>query len=227
MLMLKGLLGGLSQVALFACLLLIPAGTWDWPRAIQFLIAYGILASVSTVVLAIFNPASLEARLEAPVSETQPRADRIVTVILIAAIAGWFVFIPIDVFRLQLLPAPVAAASAWGAGLAIVGYCVVVLALYQNEFAVPVVRDQTERGHTLVDSGLYGVVRHPFYTGLLLMFAGIGIWLGSYASVIALSVVVAVLIGRIIVEEKTLDETLPGYREYKSRVRDRLLPFVW
>jgi len=223
----KGLIGGLFQVALFAALLLIPAGTWEWPRAIQFLIGYGVVVEISTVALAIANPASLEARLEGPVSRKQPMADRIATGLLIAAILGWFIFIPIDVFHLQLLPTPSLVVSVFGAMIGLAGYCIVMIALYQNQFAVPIVRDQSERGHALVDTGLYGIVRHPFYAGFLAMFAGIGLWLESYASVVALLVVLAALVFRMMVEEDTLRDTLPGYVEYMSNVRYRLLPFVW
>ncbi len=227
MLILQGLVGVLFQVIIVAALLLIPAGTWNWPRAIQFLVAYGLISSVSVVLLAIFNPASLEARLEAPISKKQPIGDRVATALLIAVMIAWFVFIPIDVFRLELFAAPAFSVSVFGAAIAVAGLYIIILTFYQNEFAVPVVRDQKERGQTLVDTGLYGIIRHPMYLGLLVMFAGIGLWLESYASVIAVFIVLASLMPRILVEEKTLKNMLPGYTDYLSRVRYRLVPFVW
>lgn len=227
MLVVRGLLGGFLQLALFAALLLIPAGTWNWPRAIQFLVAYGIVLFAAIIWLAIVAPASLEARLEPAINKKQPVEDRIATGIIAVAFAGWFVFIPTDVFRLQLLPAPTLVVSVFGAALAAVGFAIMLTALYQNAFATPVVRDQSERGHTLVDSGLYGRVRHPLYTGLILWLAGLALWLESYAALIALPVVVASLLVRIHVEEKTLRETLPGYAEYMERVRSRLIPGIW
>ena len=101
MLVLRGLIGGLFQLALFAALLLIPAGTWHWPRAIQFLVVYGLVSSVSIVALARLAPASLEARLTAPVAKSQPMADRVVSAFLFLSLLAWLVFIPIDVFRLR------------------------------------------------------------------------------------------------------------------------------
>ena len=71
MLLVRGLLGGLLQLVLIGALLLIPAGTWQWPRAIQFLAAYGVALLVSIVILARVAPASLEARLEAPAAKSQ------------------------------------------------------------------------------------------------------------------------------------------------------------
>ena len=106
MLILRGLLGGVLQLLLFGSLLLIPAGTWNWPRAIQFLVAYGIVLSAAIVWLAAVAPSSLEARLEPAINKKQPVADRIATGIIAVAFAGWFIFIPTDVFRLKLLPPP-------------------------------------------------------------------------------------------------------------------------
>lgn len=227
MLIIKALIGSVFQVVLFAAFLLIPAGTWEWPRAIQFLAAYLIAISLASIFLAIFRPDSLEARLEAPVSETQPFADRVATVILIMVMAGWVAFIPIDVFYLHLIPPPSMGTSASGAVIGVIGLLIVLATVYQNQFAVPVVRDQSDRGQVLVDTGLYGIIRHPMYSGTLVLFAGMGLWLESYASVIALIFTVAAFVPRILVEEKTLQETLPGYVEYMAKVRYRLILFVW
>lgn len=227
MLILRGLLGGVFQLLLLGALLLIPAGTWNWPRAIQFLFAYAILLVCAIVWLATVAPSSLEARLEPVINKKQPVADRIATGIIGVAFGAWFMFIPIDVFRLKLLPPPSLGVSVFGAALFVAGFATVLTALYQNEFATPVVRDQSERGHTLVDTGLYARVRHPFYTGVLLFLAGLALWLQSYSALIALPVALGSLFVRIRVEEKVLCDTLPGYAEYMGRVRYRLVPGVW
>jgi protein-S-isoprenylcysteine O-methyltransferase Ste14 len=217
----------LFQIVLFGCLLLIPAGTWNWPRAVQFLVAYGAVLFVAIIWLAIVAPSSLEARLEPAISKKQPVADRIATAIIGIAVGAWMVFIPLDVFRLHLLPAPSFEASVLGAVLGFSGFAVILTALYQNAFATPVVRHQGERGHTLVDAGLYARIRHPFYTGFLIALFGLALWLESYAAAIALPVVLASLIVRISVEEKHLRETLQGYPEYMERVHYRLIPGLW
>jgi protein-S-isoprenylcysteine O-methyltransferase Ste14 len=227
MLVLRGLIGAVFQVALFATLLLVPAGTWQWPRAIQFLVVYFIVLSVSIVALGVLAPASLEARLGAPTAKSQPVADRVATALIILAIAAWFVFIPIDVFRLQLLPPMSLGVSVLGAIVAVFGYGVTFAVLLQNAFAAPIVKDQSDRGQQLVDTGLYGFIRHPFYLGMLLMFAGIALWLESYAGVLALIVVFGALVTRVTVEERTLRETLPGYSAYTEQVRYRIIPYVW
>lgn len=161
MLIAKGLVRGVFQVGLFAAALLIPAGTWDWPRALQLLGLYGLLMFVSTIALARLAPASLEARIQPAVANSQPSADRVATLLLALSLLTWLVFIPVDVFRIHLLPPPPFIVSLFGAALFIFGFGIMALALYQNAFAAPIVRDQSERNQILIDFGLYGRVRHP------------------------------------------------------------------
>ena len=227
MFLIKGLIGATLQIAFFGALLLIPAGTWQWTEANQFLYCYGFLTLVSTVFLAIKAPRSLEARMELPMNESQPLSDRIATTFLLVFLVGWFVFIPIDIFHLKLLAPPQHSISILGGAASLLGYGIMLTALYQNEFATPVVRDQSDRGHELRDTGLYGLVRHPFYTGFISFCAGMALWLQSYAALIAGLLPITALIGRIYAEEKILQETLPGYKEYMSRTRYRIIPFIW
>jgi len=227
MLVIKGVIGSLFQTAIIGALILLPAWTWQWTEANQFLICYAILSVVSAVFLALKAPASLEARMEMPMNETQPLSDRIATRFLLLFLMGWFVFIPIDVFYLKLLAPPQQVIQILGGILSLFAYFIMLLALYQNEFATPVVRDQSERGHELRDTGLYGLVRHPFYTGFILFCIGMALWLQSYAALIAGLLPLTALIGRIYAEEKILQETLPGYREYISRTRNRIIPFIY
>ncbi len=170
MLIAKGLIGSLFQLALFGAFLLVPAGlipggTYYWPRALLFLGVYGFILLATVPVLAVVAPASLEARLKAPASKKQPVADRIVTVFLILSFLAWLVSIPIEVFYLKLLPTPQFAVSVCGGVLSLVGFAIVIAAIYQNAFAIPIVEDQTERGQVLIDTGPYAYLRHSMYFG--------------------------------------------------------------
>jgi protein-S-isoprenylcysteine O-methyltransferase Ste14 len=232
MLMLRGLIGGVFQLALFSGFLLVPAGlvpggTWYWERALIFVGVYGVILEACIVALAVVAPASLEARLKPPTSKKQPTADRFVTAILLLTMFSWFVAIPIDVFHWRLLPPPGLVVSLFGVALTVVGYAVILAAIYKNSFAVPIVEDQSESGQVVIDTGPYAHVRHPLYSGIPPFFAGVGLWLQSYASLIAVAAILAILIARIAVEEKTLRTTLPGYQEYMEKVRYRLIPFIW
>ena len=231
-LILRGLMGGLFQLALFAVAIVVPAGlvpggTWHWPRALMFLGVYGVVLESSVVALAMMAPASLEARLTAPASRKQPAADRVATLFLVTSILAWFAFIPIDVFQLKLLPPPSVRASVIGGLVSLAGFAIILTAIYQNSFAIPIVEDQSHRAQVLVDTGLYARVRHPMYFGILLFHAGLGVWLGSYASLLTLLVVLLALLARMHVEETTLRTTLPAYGAYAARVPFRLVPFLW
>ena len=232
MLILRGLIGGLFQVALFGSLLVVPAGlvpggTWYWPRALLFLGVYGCVLVISIVALAIKAPASLEARLKPLASKKQPFSDRLVTLGLVLWGVGWFVSIPIDVFFWKLLPTPGFAASGFGAVLTAAGFAIIMAAIYENSFAAPIVEDQTDVGQVLIDTGPYARVRHPLYLGFLPFVAGISLWLESYTSLIVGFGSLVWIIGRIVVEERMLRHTLPGYSEYVEKVPYRLVLFVW
>lgn len=227
MLMFRGVIRSLIQTGFFAAVLLVPAGTWHWPRAIQLLVVLGLASLVSIIALARFAPASLEARVQRGIVKNQPTGDRIASALIALFHLTWFVFIPIDVHRLQLLPPPPLWLSVLGAVVCLTGYGMMLAALWHNAFAAPIVGDQSDRDQVVIDTGLYGRVRHPMYLGHLLFLLGLPLWLQSSASVLVLPLVFVPVVVRIFVEEKTLRESLPGYVEYMSDVPYRLVPSVW
>jgi len=89
------------------------------------------------------------------------------------------------------------------------------------------VRIQTERGQHVIDTGIYGIVRHPLYLGASLVLVGVGLLLGSVCGLLADLAIVGLLILRIFGEEKLLARNLEGYRAYREKVRYRLIPYVW
>jgi len=107
------------------------------------------------------------------------------------------------------------------------GYAFATWALVENRFFSSMVRIQTERGHAVCDSGPYRVVRHPGYAGNLLATLGIVLALDSMWTLIPAAAALIVTIIRTALEDRTLQEELPGYREYTSRVRYRLIPGVY
>lgn len=119
-------------------------------------------------------------------------------------------------------------------GLNILGFILVVLgysfagwALAENRFFSTLVRIQTDRGHAVCDSGPYRIVRHPGYAGNLLALPGIVLALGSVWTIIPLLVALIISVLRTTREDQTLQEELPGYRDYALRVRYRLIPGIF
>ena len=111
--------------------------------------------------------------------------------------------------------------------LIVPGYTFAGWALVENRFFSSMVRIQTDRGHTVCDSGPYRIVRHPGYAGNMLALPGIVLTLGSVWTIIPVIVALIIAVIRTVLEDKTLQEELPGYRDYMRRVRYRLIPGVF
>jgi protein-S-isoprenylcysteine O-methyltransferase Ste14 len=111
--------------------------------------------------------------------------------------------------------------------LLITGWIAVAWAETVNPFFEPGVRIQTERGHHVIDTGPYAIVRHPGYVAASVMFAGFAMSLGSWWALIPAGVGSLVLVLRTAWEDRTLHVELPGYATYATRVRFRLIPGVW
>jgi protein-S-isoprenylcysteine O-methyltransferase Ste14 len=132
-----------------------------------------------------------------------------------------------DASRWHLWPAPAQAISWAGLAMFAAGWGLATQALATNAFALRVVRHQPERGHRVVDSGVYRIVRHPMYAGLVAVMIGAPLWLGSTLGLLLASAPIAFLVIRIIVEERVLRAHVAGYEQYTRRVRKRLIPGVW
>ena len=222
------LIGGvLLNVAIFGGLLFVPAGTLDWWRAWVFLGVVFVGAVASTVSVFRVNKDVLAERFKPPIQKGQPLADQIVVVLLIAGFVSVLVGMPLDVFRWHLMATPGTLVSSLGLVLFVVGWWIMTLALRENAFAAPVVKYQEDRQHTVIESGVYGVVRHPMYAGAVPLLVGMPLWLESYAAALLASVPIGILVVRIVVEEQFLRRALAGYNAYTERVRYRLIPFVW
>ena len=107
------------------------------------------------------------------------------------------------------------------------GYAFAAWALIENRFFSSVVRIQVDRGHVVCDSGPYRVVRHPGYAGNMLALLGIVLALNSMWTLIPATVALIIAVIRTVLEDQTLQDELPGYRDYARRVRYRLIPWIY
>lgn len=227
MLIVKMIAGIVVQTAVFAAALFGPAPSWDWWRAWVFIAGMTAAGLTGSIGILNLNEDLLAERLKPMLQKGQPLADKVIVTALIAAFGGLMVFIPVDVFRLHLLPEPNAFVSSLGLVLLIVGWWIAYSAMRANAFAAPVVKYQEERAQVVVDTGPYSIVRHPMYSGGSLLLIGTPLWLESYAATVLMIVLIGLLMLRIFVEERLLRRELHGYSAYAGRVRYRLIPMVW
>jgi protein-S-isoprenylcysteine O-methyltransferase Ste14 len=230
---LRGAVSPLPLVAVLAGVLLLTAGfaggVWAWPTAWAFLAVFGGVSAAASGLLAALRPTSFRVRQQgwvASAEKKQPLIDVLGLGVYAAFMLSWFACIPLDVFRWRLLPPPAAPAQALGLAAVVAGLAVVYAAIAQNRFAAPTIHDQSAEQQEVIQTGLYGLVRHPFYAGMLVVYAGAATWLGSYAAAIASGGFLILTLARIRIEERFLREQLPAYADYARRVRARLIPFL-
>jgi len=221
----KLLLQNLIWVVTMGALLFVPAGTLHWPSAWLFLATIVIFGMAGGLWLAKTDPALLAERMRPTMQSGQPPADKKFMLVFGFAALAWFAAIGLDRrYHASQIP-PALQALGWAMILLCSGFMMWVMR--ENSFAAPVVKVQTERGHRVVSSGPYAVVRHPMYSGGVVFFAGAALLLGSWWGV-AMSPLFAVLFAvRAGIEERALIDGLPGYAEYTTRVRYRLVPGLW
>lgn len=215
--------GLLFLLVVMAALLFIPAGTLDYRRAWVFLAVFGGSALAITLYLMKADPGLLARRVRAgPTAEKETRQQIIQSIAAVGFIATLVVPALDDRWHWSRLPAAVAVA---GDVLVAFGFLVIFFVYRENSFASATV--EVVAGQRLISTGPYGLIRHPMYSGALVMLAGMPLALGSWWGLLALVVMLPALIWRLLDEESFLAGHLAGYSAYRSRVPYRLVPFVW
>jgi protein-S-isoprenylcysteine O-methyltransferase Ste14 len=195
-------------------------------RAGRLLVLCTAVVMAAQVRMAFVRPASLQIRkTRAFGAHGQPLIDAAGLLVFLVYVVGWLTFLPLDAARLHLLTEPPPWATALGLLSAVLGCALGQRAIWDNAFASPAVKKH--EGQLVVSSGAYGAIRHPLYAGNVLLFAGTALWIGSLAGLLGVAVILAFTFARIVVEERHLRESLPGYSAYTRTVRARLIPFVF
>jgi protein-S-isoprenylcysteine O-methyltransferase Ste14 len=215
-----------AWLAIMALLLFVPAGNWRWLQAWAFLAIFAAGSAVFSGWLLRRDPDLLASRLGPLVQRGQPIWDRIFLVTFILVWCGWLVLMGLDAqrWRTSAMPVPL---NVLGAVLVIAGFLATLWVFRENTFAAPVVRVQAERAHRVIDTGPYSVVRHPMYASALLYLIGMPLLLGSWYGLLLVPLFVLGMAPRAVFEERLLERNLPGYADYMSRVRYRLIPGIW
>jgi protein-S-isoprenylcysteine O-methyltransferase Ste14 len=208
---------------LFALLLFLPAGNLAWEKGWLFILVF---VTVNTgIVLSIWrvNPELLIARSRLRFAS---RWDLVLGAITLGAMAAIFPVAALDDGRFHWCPQP------WW--VCCLGYILFLVALgvltwvgAVNKFAEAGLRIQVDRGHRVIDTGPYAIVRHPSYVAAVPFFAGIALCLASLWALVPAGVAAVSLIVGTQWEDQTLQAELTGYKEYTQRVRYKLIPGVW
>ena len=201
----------------------LPAGTLNYWQAWVFIVVFGLSANFTGIWLSLKDPALLERRKKfGPAQESSPAQKIIMLLVLLSAAALLIVSALDHRFGWSHVPAIIALL---GDALVVIGLGLDLLVLRENSYSGSTV--EVREGQTLISTGPYAQVRHPMYTGALIMCIGVPLALGSWWGLVALAVTMPVLAWRILDEEQLLRRDLPGYAEYAQRVHYRLVPYVW
>ena len=208
---------GLVMVAL---LIFLPAGTVNFVKGWLLMgLLFGPMLIAGFVML-FKSPEFLAKRLD--VKEKQSTQKGVIAVSGLMFIAG-FVVAGLDYrFGWSQMPAPVTVIASV---LFLIAYALYAEVMRENAYLSRTIK--VEEGQTVVDTGLYGIVRHPMYMASILLFLMMPIVLGSWYALIVFAIYPAVIVVRLKDEEELLTRELSGYAEYKKKVKYRIIPFIW
>lgn len=219
----KTVISSVISLVLFAALLFIPAGTVSYWQGWAFLTVFCAVSLGPSIYLARTDPAALERRTHAgPTAESRPVQKVVVAGTFITFAAA--LVIPAFDYRFGWSQVP-AVVSIVGLAFVAIGLGLAMAVVLQNRYASANIT--VEHDQPLVTTGLYSLVRHPMYCGTIIMMIGMPLALGSYWALLLAIPGIGLLAARIHDEEKMLVEELPGYREYITKVRYRMVPLIW
>ena len=204
----------------FGVLLFLPAGTFRYPQGWLLTGILFVPMFAAGLVMMKKNPDLLRKRLQAKEEESEQKA-----VILFSGIMFLAAFIAAGLsfrFGWWMLPFGVSIAATV---VFLAAYVLYAEVLRENTYLSRTV--EVQENQKVIDTGLYGIVRHPMYMATVIMFLAMPLVLGSVLSFLIMLCYIPIIVKRIGNEEQVLEKGLPGYREYKKKVRYRLIPGIW
>lgn len=209
-----------AGAVLVGALLFLSAGTWRWPNGWLLMGILFVPMFFAGIVLMFKNPELLRSRLNA--KEKQPEQSLVVKLSGLMFVLGFAAAGLGFRFGWNILPEWVSWAAA---AVFLSSYILYAEVLRENTYLSRTV--EVQEGQKVIDTGLYGVVRHPMYAATLLLFLSMPLVLGSPISFAVFLAYPAIIAKRIRNEEEVLERELEGYAAYKRRVKHKVIPFVW
>ncbi len=210
----------LFGLVLVGLLLFLPAWSLKYWNGWLFLGILFVPMFIAGIVMMFKNPELLKKRLNAREEEQEQK-----TVIALSGLMFLAAFIVAGLnFRFQWIVLP--AWAVWiGVGVFLAAYLMYAEVLRENTYLSRTV--EVQENQKVIDTGLYGIVRHPMYSATLFLFLSMGIVLGSPISVAILLLYIPIIALRMRNEEQLLEKGLDGYKAYKTRVKYKVIPFIW
>ena len=210
----------LAGLLLVGALLVVPAGTFKFWQAWLLIGILFLPMFAAGLVMLKKSPELLRKRLNAKEEQGEQK-----TVVLLSSLMFLAAFVLAGLnFRFKWITLPVWVPWA-AAAVFLFGYALYAIVLKENAYLSRTV--EVQENQKVIDTGLYGVVRHPMYAVTVWLFLSMALVLGSLPSLIVMLIYPALLVKRILNEEKVLEEGLASYREYEKKVKWRLIPFIW
>ncbi len=207
-------------IVLTALMLFLPAGSFGYWHAWLFMCVLFIPAIFVTLYFLKRDPAFLERRLRFKEKEAREK-----TIIKLSQILFFITFlIPGFDYRYGWSNVPFWLVIASNS-IVFLGYLFIFYVFKVNSYASRIV--EVEKDQKVITTGPYAIIRHPMYTGVLLMYFFMPVALGSYIALIPMAPILIIIILRIFDEERLLKKELKGYKEYTKKVRYRLIPGIW
>ena len=210
----------LMGLLMVGAILFLPAGTLDYPNGWLFIALLFIPMFLLGIILLVKAPELLEKRLQ---SKEQESDQKVVVALSLLMFVGGFVVAGLD-FRCGWSQFPLWL-TVVSSILLLASYGLYGEVMRENAYLSRTV--EVQEGQKVVDTGLYGIVRHPMYAVTTLLFLSIPLVLGSWYAFGIFLIYPLLLVKRIRNEEEVLEQGLPGYNEYKKKVKYRMIPFVW
>lgn len=210
----------LAGLVLMGLILFLPAGTWNYSNGWLFLALLFVPMIFLGLALFIKAPALLEKRLQSKEKENTQKGVVAASALMFL---GSFVLAGLD-FRFGWTNVPMWLVVV-AAVILLASYGMYAEVMRENAYLSRTV--EVQENQKIIDTGLYGVIRHPMYTATIFLFLSIPLVLGSWISFVIMLLYPIAIVARIGNEEKVLEEGLEGYKEYKEKVKYRLVPFIW
>jgi protein-S-isoprenylcysteine O-methyltransferase Ste14 len=209
-----------AGVIIVALLLFLPAWTLRYPQAWLLICILFIPMFIAGLIMMKKDPELLKKRLSAKEKESEQK-----TVVALSGLMFLAAFVLAGLsfrFGWLMLPFPVSIVFAV---VFLIAYALYAEVLRENSYLSRTIEVQEDQ--KVVDTGLYGIVRHPMYSATLILFLSMPLVLGSVISFVITLAYIPIIVKRIRNEEQVLGKDLPGYTEYMGKVKYRLIPFIW